>query len=57
VTEPEEERDLAERQAEVAAAMEETQRRQEALRHRQDALLDELKRLDRALDGERPPED
>lgn len=54
--EPQDERDLAERQAEIAAAMEETERRQAALRRRQDALLEELKKIDGALNGERPPD-
>jgi hypothetical protein len=48
-----EERDeagLAERQREIAAAMDETLKRQEELRRRQDALLERLGGIDRALD-------
>lgn len=41
---------LAERQAEIAAAMDETLKRQEELRRRQDALLEQLGGIDRALD-------
>jgi hypothetical protein len=58
-----EEQDLAERQREIAAAMDETLRRQEELRRRQDALLEQLGGIDRALDKragdepERPPGD
>ena len=52
------EQDLAERQAEIAAAMDETLKRQEEVQRRQDALLDQLGRIDRALDRrtEAPPE-
>jgi hypothetical protein len=46
----EEERDIEERQAEIAAAMDETLRRQAELQRRQDALLKQLGRIDRALD-------
>jgi Skp family chaperone for outer membrane proteins len=53
----EEEPDLAARQADIAAAMEETQRRQEQLQKRQDALLAELKKLDRAMDRDKPGND
>jgi hypothetical protein len=42
--------DLAERQREIAAAMDETLKRQEELRRRQDALLEQLGGIDRALD-------
>jgi hypothetical protein len=42
--------DLARRQREIAAAMDETLRRQEELRRRQDALLERLGGIDRALD-------
>jgi hypothetical protein len=48
--EPEPEPDLAARQREIAAAMDETLRRQEDLRRRQDALLEQLGGIDRALD-------
>jgi predicted transcriptional regulator len=54
VDERPDEPDLAARQAEIAAAMEETQRRQEDLQRRQDALLEQLKRLDRAMDRDAP---
>ena len=50
---PEEEPDLAARQAKIAAAMEETDRRQEDLQRRQDALLEELKRIDRAMERDK----
>jgi hypothetical protein len=56
VEEPDE-RELATRQAEIAAAMEETQRRQEALQKRQDALLEQLQKLDRAIDSKTPEDD
>jgi hypothetical protein len=46
----EEEKDIAERQAEIAAAMDDTLRRQDEVKHRQDALLDQLGRIERALD-------
>ena len=48
--------DLAERQAEIAAAMDETLRRQGEIQQRQEALLEQLQRLERALDrdAERP---
>jgi hypothetical protein len=53
--------DLAERQAEIAAAMDETLRRQQEVQRRQDALLDQIGRIDRELDrraaGDEPPED
>ena len=42
--------DLSERQAEIAAAMDETLRRQREVQRRQDALLDKLGRIDRELD-------
>jgi predicted transcriptional regulator len=42
--------DLAARQAEMAAALEETERRQDEIKRRQDALLEQLHRLDRAMD-------
>jgi hypothetical protein len=54
---PEEEPDLAARQADIAAAMEETQRRQAQLQKRQDALLAELRKLDRAMDRDKPEAD
>jgi hypothetical protein len=54
---PEDERDLAARQAEIAAAMEDTRRRQEELQRRQDALLEQLKKLDRATDRDAPEAD
>lgn len=48
---PEEpEPDLAERQREIAAAMDETLKRQEEIRRRQDELLEQLGGIDRALD-------
>jgi hypothetical protein len=46
---------LAERQAEIAAAMDETLERQREVQRRQDALLDQLGRIDRALDGKADP--
>jgi hypothetical protein len=52
--EEEDQPDLATRQSDIAAAMEETERRQEALRKRQDALLEQLQKLDRALDRDKP---
>jgi uncharacterized protein YaaN involved in tellurite resistance len=57
--EPQPEPDLAERQREIAAAMDETLRRQEEIRRRQDELLEQLGGIDRALDkrsGEPEPE-
>jgi hypothetical protein len=57
---PEYEPDLAERQREIAAAMDETLERQREIRRRQDELLEQLGGIDRALDkraGEEPPED
>jgi uncharacterized protein YaaN involved in tellurite resistance len=42
--------DLAERQREIAAAMDETLKRQEEIRRRQDDLLEQLGGIDRALD-------
>jgi hypothetical protein len=42
--------DLADRQAEIAAAMDETLRRQREVQRRQDALLGQLGRIDRELD-------
>ena len=58
---PEQEPDLAARQREIAAAMDETLERQAEIRRRQDALLEQLGGIDRALDkraGEEatPPE-
>ena len=50
---PEEPADLAERQAEIAAAMDETLERQREVQRRQDALLEQLGRIDRALDRDR----
>ena len=50
--EEDEQADLAERQAEIAAAMDETLERQREVQRRQDALLDQLGRIDRALDRE-----
>jgi hypothetical protein len=49
VAEPDE-HDLAQRQAEIAAAMDETLRRQREVQRRQDALLEKLGRIDRELD-------
>jgi hypothetical protein len=46
----EEDKDLAERQAEIAAAMDETLKRQAEIRRRQDELLEQLGGIDRALD-------
>jgi hypothetical protein len=37
--------------------MEETQRRQEALQKRQDALLEQLQKLDRAIERDTPQGD
>lgn len=53
---PEPEPDLARRQSEIAAAMDETLERQREVQRRQDALLDQLGKIDRALDrqGEEP---
>jgi hypothetical protein len=53
-----EQKDMAERQAEIAAAMDETLRRQRDVQRRQDALLEQLGRIDEALDrrSEEPPE-
>ena len=42
--------DLAERQSEIAAAMDETLERQREVQRRQDALLEQLGKIDRALD-------
>jgi hypothetical protein len=56
--EPDSEPDLADRQREIAAAMDETLRRQEEIRRRQDELLEQLGGIDRALDrraGDEPP--
>ena len=50
MAEGEEERDIAERQAEIAAAMDDTLRRQDEVKRRQDALLDQLGRIERELD-------
>jgi hypothetical protein len=50
--------DLAERQREIAAAMDETLERQAEIRRRQDELLEQLGGIDRALDkraGESEP--
>ncbi|MEA2468614.1 MAG: hypothetical protein QOJ57_2740 [Thermoleophilaceae bacterium] len=51
--------DLAARQAEIAAAMDETLERQHEVRRRQDELLEQLGRIDGALDrrAEKPPEE
>jgi uncharacterized protein YaaN involved in tellurite resistance len=57
---PEPEPGLAERQREIAAAMDETLKRQEEIRRRQDELLEQLGGIDRALDrraGDETPED
>jgi hypothetical protein len=53
------EQDLAARQAEIAAAMDETLERQREVQRRQDALLDQLGRIDEALDRrvDRPDDD
>jgi hypothetical protein len=56
VEEPQDERDLAARQSDIADAMEETERRQQALRERQDKLLERLQQLDAALDRDKPGE-
>jgi hypothetical protein len=53
---PEKDKDLADRQAEIAAAMDETIERQREIQRRQDELLDHLGRLSRAMDGETPPD-
>ncbi len=52
--EPRDERDLSTRQADIAAAMDETLERQQQLQKRQDALLEQLQKLDRALDKDEP---
>ena len=54
----EDEKDITARQAKVAAAMDETLRRQEEVQRRQDELLEHLGRIDKALDrrAEDPPE-
>ena len=49
---PDEGKDIAERQAEIAAAMEETQRRQEEIQRRQEKLLADLQRLGKAIDSD-----
>jgi hypothetical protein len=54
VDEHEEQPDLATRQADIAAAMDETLRRQQQLQERQDALLEQLQKIDRALDADEP---
>jgi hypothetical protein len=54
VEQPDEQPDLATRQADIAAAMDETLERQQQLQKRQDALLEELQKIDRALDRDRP---
>ena len=55
----EDEQDIADRQAEIAAAMDETLERQREVLRRQDALLEQLGRIDGALDrrAEKPPEE
>jgi hypothetical protein len=57
VEDREEHTDLATRQADIAAAMDETLERQQQLQKRQDALLEELQKIDRALDRDRPDSD
>jgi|GraSoiStandDraft_8_1057269.scaffolds.fasta_scaffold530141_1 hypothetical protein len=52
--EPDDQPDLATRQSDIAAAMDETLRRQQQLQERQDALLEQLQKIDRALDGDKP---
>jgi hypothetical protein len=47
---PDPDQDLAARQREIAAAMDETLERQAEIRRRQDALLEQLGGIDRALD-------
>jgi phage tail tape-measure protein len=54
VEEADEQPDLAARQADIAAAMDETLERQQQLQKRQDALLEELQKIDRALDRDKP---
>jgi hypothetical protein len=46
----EDDKDIVARQKEIAAAMDETLKRQEEIRRRQDALLEQLGGIDRALD-------
>jgi hypothetical protein len=48
--------DLAERQAEIAAAMDETLRRQGEIQRKQEALLEQLQRLERAIDPDPDPD-
>jgi hypothetical protein len=53
--------DLADRQAEIAAAMDETLERQREVQRRQDELLEQMGRIDRELDrraagGDGPPD-
>jgi hypothetical protein len=58
MAEQNDEPDLAERQREIAAAMDETLERQAEIRRRQDALLEQLGGIGRALDrrgGDEPP--
>jgi hypothetical protein len=54
-----EDQDLADRQAEIAAAMDETLERQREVRRRQDELLEQLGRIDGALvkRAEKAPEE
>jgi hypothetical protein len=57
VAEEKDERDLAARQADIAASMDETIERQREVQRRQDELLEQLGRISKALDekGESPP--
>ena len=43
--------------AEVSAAMDETKRRQDEIQRRQAALLDQLEKLNRAMDAGEEPKD
>jgi hypothetical protein len=43
--------------AKVSAAMDETKRRQDEIQRRQAALLDQLEKLNRAMDGREEPKD
>jgi hypothetical protein len=52
---PEEDKDLAARQAEIAASMDETIERQREVQRRQDELLEQLGKISRALDEKGNP--
>jgi predicted transcriptional regulator len=42
------------RLGEISAAMDETKRRQDEIQRRQDELLEQLAKLNRAIDGDKP---